>query len=493
MSDVLILKRSEADLIIRAEPSILQEISDLFTFDVPGARFHPAFKAKQWDGKIRLFSMFKGTLYAGLKQHILQFCVENNYSVDDQYGLMGETVSDTDVIAFANALNVCSGGKPILPHDYQYTAVTHAITEGRTLLLSPTASGKSLILYLLSRWHGNEGRRQLIIVPTTSLVEQLYSDFADYSTVNGWDVSSRVVKIYSGKEKLNTADVAISTWQSIYKLPKSFFEPFDVVYGDEAHLFKAKSLTSILDKCVRTKYRIGTTGTLDGSKTNKLVLEGLFGPVFKVTDTKSLMDSKRLAQLKIKALVLDYVDEERKYCKKLKEYSEEVRFLTHHTKRNKFIRNLTLSLTGNTLLLFQFVEHGKALYEAIKQKAGADRKVFLVYGATDAVSREEVRALTERENNAIIVASNGTFSTGTNIRRLHNIIFASPSKSRIRTLQSIGRGLRTAEEKTGCTLYDIGDDLSWKKRKNYTLLHLTERIKLYNEEKFDYWIGRVQL
>lgn len=493
MVDVTILKKDEVELIIRAEPHILHELSDIFTFDVPGARFHPKFRAKMWDGKIRLFSIYKGTLYAGLRQHVLNFCAEGGYSVDDQYDTSGEVISPRAVVAFAKALNLSTQGVAVTPHDYQLEAVYHAITEGRTLLLSPTASGKSLILYLLVRWHHLHKRKQLIVVPTTSLVEQMYSDFQDYAKATKWDVPQHIKKIYSGKERTNAADVVISTWQSLYKLPPTFFQEFDVVYGDEAHLFQAKSLTSILEKGTRMAYRIGTTGTLDGTKTHRLVLEGLFGPVHKVTTTRSLMDQKKLAQLSIKAIVLDYSDDERKYVKKLKEYPAEVEFLVNHAKRNAFLKNLALSQQGNTLLLFQFVKHGKALFEAIQAKAGPDRKVFLVYGATDAEAREEIRALTEKEDNAIIVASNGTFSTGINIRRLHNIIFASPSKSRIRTLQSIGRGLRTAADKWECTLYDIGDDLSWKTRKNYTLAHLTERVKLYNEEKFSYWIGRVPL
>ena len=499
--NVEIHKRSEVELLIRAEPHILHELSDLFTFDVPGARFHPAFRAKQWDGKIRLFSMFKGTLYAGLRQHVLDFCAENEYTVDDQFKGSGEKITRDEVETFAKVLKLSAHGEDITAQDYQIDAVHHAITKGRALLLSPTASGKSLIIYLLMRWHGLHKRKQLLIVPTTSLVEQMFSDFQDYARNTKWDVNKHVVRVYSGKEKTNDADVVISTWQSLYKLPKPFFEPFQVVYGDEAHQFKAKSLTGIMEKGIQMAWRIGLTGTLDGTKTHKLVLEGLFGPVQKVVSTKELMDTKRLAQLSIKVIVLDYPDAERKffktYMKKVEKnensYAKEVDFLVKHLRRNRFIRNLTLSRTGNTLLLFQLVEHGKALYDAIKERADKNRKVFLVYGATDAESREKVRAITEKETDAIIVASNGTFSTGINIRRLHNIIFAAPSKSRIRTLQSIGRGLRTVAGKDGCTLYDIGDDLAWKKKKNYTLNHLTERIKLYNEEKFDYWIGRVPL
>lgn len=286
--------------------------------------------------------------------------------------------------------------------------------------------------------------------------------------------------------------VTISTWQSVYTLPKQFFQDFKVIYGDEAHLFKAKSLVSILHKMTETPYRYGTTGTLDGTKTHKLVLEGLFGPVYKVTTTKELMDKGQLANLKIFSLVLNYEDEIKKANKDNK-YPEEMDFLVQHQPRNRFIRNLALDQKGNTLVLFQFVEkHGKILFDMIHDKDSA-RKVFFVYGGTDTEQREQIRKITEGEDDAIIIASYGTFSAGINIVNLHNIIFASPSKSRIRNLQSIGRGLRRNKQKVECKLYDIGDDLTWKGRKNYTLLHMIERLKIYNDEHLDYTLVKVSL
>jgi len=377
-------------------------------------------------------------------------------------------------------------GQPIEIRDYQINAVKEAITRNRVLLLSPTASGKSLIIYTLIRWHQSHNRKQLIIVPTTSLVEQLYGDFADYATAQDWKVSENCTRIYSGKEKTTDVPVVISTWQSIYKMPKAFFEQFDVIYGDEAHLFKSKSLTTILHKCVNAPFRIGTTGTLDGTQTHKLVLEGLFGVTHKVTTTRELMNTQQLAELKIKCIALDYSDAEKQTCKKFS-YQEEIDWLVTHPKRNKFIRNLVLDRKGNTLVLFQYVEkHGKVLHELLSEKLEPGRELFFVHGGVEAKAREQVRAITEKASNAIILASYGTFSTGINIRNLHNIVFASPTKSRIRNLQSIGRGLRLGENKVACKLFDIGDNLAWKAHKNYTLLHLVERVKIYNEEGFTY-------
>jgi superfamily II DNA or RNA helicase len=316
---------------------------------------------------------------------------------------------------------------------------------------------------------------------------------SDFSLYAG-DKTDYTHLIMSGQEKNNPdAKVFISTWQSIYKMPKTYFEQFDLVIGDEAHLFKAASLTKILEKLPQCKYRFGFTGTLDDSLTNKLVLEGLFGPVMRVIQTKELIDSGTLADFKIKCLILQYSDQTKKQLAKMT-YQDEIQFLIANEKRNNFIKNLACSRTGNTLILFQMVEkHGALLYNMIKDEVEEGRHVFFVHGGVDADQREEVRRITEGERSAIIVASYGTFSTGVNIRNLHNVIFASPSKSRVRNLQSIGRGLRKSETKDSAKLYDIADDLSWKSWNNHTLKHFAVRIKQYNEEEFEYKIYKIKL
>ena len=492
MADITINSKDNVHCRVHsADVGILQEISDFFTFEQPGARFMPQFRAKLWDGKVRLFNLFTQEIYVGLVPYIKLFAEQNQYTFEDLRTPLPEPY--LDVKEFMSNLNLRGHGQPIEIRDYQIDAIGHAIDNHRTLLLSPTGSGKSLIIYGIMRHHLNCKRRILIIVPTTSLVEQLAADFADYSSANGWQTSENVHKIYAGADKTEEWPVTISTWQSLYKLPKKFFEQYDVVIGDEAHGFKANSLTGILNKMPHCAYRIGTTGTLDGLKTHKLVLEGVFGAVHRVTTTKQLIKSKQLADLDINCLIMEYPEEVRKAVRS-HTYQEEMDFLTQHAGRNKFIRNLALAQTGNTLVLFQYVEkHGKSLHAMIAEKAADGRRIFFVYGGTDTDQREQVRHITEKETDAIIVASYGTFSTGINIRNLHNIIFASPSKSRIRNLQSIGRGLRTSGTKDRCKLFDIGDDLSYKSRKNFTLLHMAERIRIYNDENFEYKIVKVQI
>ena len=493
MSDITISNKDSVYLKAQCEPSIAQELHSHFSFDVPGAKFHPLFRNKVWDGKLHLYSMFTKELYVGLKPYLEHFAEVNQYKIDySNYIETSDAASIEVVKEFVASLKLASQGKVLEVRDYQIEAIHKAITDGRRLLLSPTGSGKSLIIYSLIRWHEQFGRKQLIIVPTTSLVEQLYSDFQDYSSINGWKASYNCYRIYGTVTKQTEMPITISTWQSLHRLPKAYFKDFKVVYGDECHLFKAKSLTTIMHKCVNSPYRVGTTGTLDGTKTHKLVLEGLFGQVHRTTTTRELMDSNKLADLKIFAIILQYPDQIRKDNKALK-YKEELDFIVQHTPRNKFIRNLALDQKGNTLVLYQLVEkHGKLLYDLFWEK-DTNRQIFFIHGGTDTEQREEARRITEDQNDAIIIASYGTFSTGINIRNLHNIIFASPSKSRIRNLQSIGRGLRIGDRKVSCNLYDIGDDMSFKTRKNYTLYHMVERIKIYADEEFDYKTIKVDI
>ena len=491
---IKIEKLDEVFVRVFSDGSVEQEISDFFTYEYPGARFTPQFRARLWDGKVRLYDQLRKTLYVGLVKYVEDFAANNGYQVEYiNQVLHTNNITSESVQLFAKALDPHGRGKPIEIREYQIEAVTTALAKERTLLLSPTASGKSFIIYTIMRWHLLAKRKCIIIVPTTSLVEQLYTDFEDYSSANRWTVDNHVQKLYSGFTKDITKDVLITTWQSVYLQPKAWFKQFNVIFGDEAHQFKAKSLSTVMEKLVDVRYRIGTTGTLDNKKIHKLVLEGMFGPVHRVTTTKALMDSERLAQLNITCIVLKYNEEIRK-GRKNNTYQEEMDWLVSCEPRNKFIRNLATNSSGNTLVLFQYVEkHGKVLYELIKDKVHEDRKVFFVYGGTETIDRESIRHITEGESDAIIVASFGTFSTGINIPSLENIVFASPSKSKIRNLQSIGRGLRLKDGKTECKLFDISDDLHWKSWKNHTLNHAAERYKTYAEEQFEIKLVEVNL
>jgi len=472
--DIKVYKVNEAYVKIDCEPSTSAELSEYFSFMVPGYQFTPAFRNKLWNGKIYLYNKQTRQIYYGLLSHLQAFVEEREYNlVYDDKVLQKTSFSLLEAKEYADSLQIQSHNKDIEARDYQIEAFAYCIRNRRQMLISPTASGKSLIAYLITRHMTDQDKKGLIIVPTTSLVEQLYTDFQDYSSKNGWSVEDNVHRIYSGREKSSSKLVTISTWQSLYTLPKNYFN-YEWVIGDEAHNFKAKSLATIMTNLDNASLRIGMTGTLDGTKTHKLVLEGLFGPVRKTVTTKELIDKKQLSDFEIKCLVLKYPEEISRILKKAK-YIDEMKYLVTSDARNKNVDN-----------------HGKGLHKLIGEKAG-DRKVFFVHGGTETETREDIRAIVEKENNAIIVASYGTFSQGINVRNLHNIIFASPSKSRIRNLQSIGRGLRIGDNKKKAVLFDIADDLRYKKHENFTLRHFRERVKIYNEERFEYKLYNIEL
>jgi len=486
---IRVRKLDHANLHVDCESGTAQELNEFFSFYVPGYKFMPAYRNRMWDGKIRLYNRNTGELPAGLIHHLVQFSRNREYiieSIDSPYGLPYEK-QDVDIVKLTSFIDSLSLPFHIRP--YQLDCVQKGLERKRGILLSPTGSGKSLIIYCLLSWFLSRNQKKvLVIVPTTSLVEQMTSDFHEYGMPEGLSH-----KIYSGKDKDTQCPIIISTWQSIYKLPKMWFQQFGMVIGDECHGFKSKSLMSIMNKCTEAEYRFGTTGTLDGTQTHELVLQGLFGRTYKVTTTRELQDEDHLAKLDIKRLVLDYSEKERKEFGQ-RTYQDEIDYIVTDKRRNEFISKLACDQTGNTLVLYNYVEkHGKPLFELIDSKVAEGRRVFFVSGGTDTADREAIRGIVEKQKNAIVVASLGTFSTGINIKNLHNIIFASPSKSQIRVLQSIGRGLRKSDDGRTTTLYDISDDLSWKNRKNFSLIHSFERLKIYQKENFEYKTYKVPL
>ncbi len=478
--DIIIHKKDDVYSQIECERSITKELNEYFSFDVPGAKFMPSFKNRLWDGKIRLFDIRNNQIYVGLSEYIYKFATAKKYTISGGVRTPLE-IDNTDVISFIDGLK-----STVKIRDYQLDAVQHSIRNGRSILVSPTASGKSFIIYILIRYYQQilDNSHILLLVPRSSLVEQMYTDFQDY----GWDSEKYCHRIYAGKDKTSPKFVHISTWQSIYQLSKKHFEKYKVIIGDEVHTFAAKSLKSIMHKTTGCQYKFGLTGTLSDSESHHLVLEGLFGSTKQITTTKKLIDKKHIADLKIVAIVLTYSKKD----SKLLAYNDEIKFITEHPQRNNLIRNLCVDLKGNTLVLFSLIKHGRLLHELIQEKIDVStRKAFFVYGGTDSETREEIRRIVETERDAIVVASFGVYSTGINIRNLHNLIFASPYKSRIRNLQSIGRGLRTHESKgAGAKLYDIADNFN---NNNHTLKHFVKRIGIYNQEEFDYEIHKVNL
>lgn len=500
MSDLKIKKKNEAYLHIECERGIAEELGDHFSFYVDGHKHMPKYKAGIWDGKIRLFNYQTSTIYAGLYSDVIEFCSANHYTFElvdsPAYGLpnVETTIEPEDLAEFVKELPLHSRGEELTVRDYQMSAAYKALKHKRKTIISPTGSGKSLVQYIICRYLLEQGLRGIIIVPTTQLVHQMASDFVDYSSEDeDWNAEENTTKIMGGYAKTPKTPITVSTWQSVSKLPPVFWNNnFDFIIVDECHTAKGKEITSILEKATDVSYRIGFTGTLDKSKTNQMVIRGLFGDVTKVASTKKLMDEGHLSAISIKAIVLKYGKDTKALFAKNKDYKTEVDWLIANERRNKFIRNLALSLEGNTLILFTYVEnHGEILYNMIKEKAG-ERKVFFIHGGVDSTERNDIREIMEKHNNCITIASSGTFAAGVNVRQIHNAIFASPTKSAIRVVQSIGRGLRLSQGKEKFNLFDIADSLNVSKTKrNFTYGHFIERLSIYAEQEFPYKIVEV--
>lgn len=441
-------------------------------------------------------------MYAGLYDLVVEFAQQRGYTVapvfSNYFGWPGK-VEHEDIggklYRAVDEWNLVAGGNKISPHDFQLQAIIDGLCDRRRVILLPTGAGKSLVIYILIRMlilyeMVPHDQHIVLVVPTVNLVKQMYSDFEDYSSLNGWDVEDVCQTIYAGQEKHITKKVVITTWQSLIKFPLIFFKKIGAIFGDEAHHFTADSLTKIMNLAVNAPYRIATTATLQDEKINKLTLQGLFGQIKRYVTTKDLQDRGILAPLSIGVMVLKYSEDICKTYSKV-DYKDEINFITNNPIRDAFTVNLALGMPGNTLVMFKLVEHGKRLYEDIKRKT--NRPVYLIYGGVGADEREEIRKILNREKNAIAVVSVGTFAEGVNIKNINNLINAAPGKSRIKTLQAIGRTLRLSEDGTPSMLVDIADNFCFRTRKNHTFRHLEERIKMYNEEQFEYSICEVKI
>lgn len=490
-------KINESFLRVFGSRDCIAGIKDFFTFKVPGYQFSPKFKQKLWDGNISLYNMQTNKLPIGLHQLLLQYAErvgeEVSYlPIDDRHTPIENDLIDFQEFSdFVESLNISNGkGEPIKAKSYQISAAWDAVQHRRLVLQMPTGSGKSLTIYIIIRWLMSQEKRTILLVPSISLVKQMLSDFVEYSILNGFDIDTATRLLYTGQEKDFTAPILISTWQSVSKLAKTSYghkaiNSYDAIIVDEAHTAKGKELQSILEMATEVPYKIGTTGTIDNQKINELMIVGAIGPIKKIITTKELMDDGHLSDMIIKPLILQYSEEESRRVKSM-DYQGEMDFICSHARRNQIIANLALSTTGTTMILCNFVDkHLIPLYQIIQEKAKkTGRKVYQFHGDVDPDERERIRKIASEED-CIIVASYSTAQQGINIPKIDTVILASPAKSSIRVLQSIGRGLRKALNKSKLVLIDVVDDLRVKKHENTTFQHFIERLKIYRVEQFD--------
>ena len=472
---------------IIAEDGLISELKEYLSFFTENYKYDQRYKRGWWDGRKSLVDRRGNKVYAGLAKEIEQFCDDRGYAFEPPKDYAGPELSVHEAKNFIESLNLPSN---IELRDYQLKAFIRCVRGNRRTVLSPTASGKSLIIYFLSQFYPG---KTLIITNRINLVDQMATDFHEYGS------KQQIHRIYGGQDH-NPMEVTITTWQSIIKNPKKWFDQFETIICDEVHTAKAESLISIMERTGNVQHKFGFTGTLNDLKIHWMTIVGLFGPVIRTEKTTVLQEQGYMSPLKIEIIVLRYTTKDRKVVYSIpknkqrpaEKYQKEVEWLCNHEGRNNFLKNLALSLKKNSMILFERVDkHGVPLYNNIKNES--DFPVYFVAGKVPGKDREKIRRIVETNEKSTTVASSGVFSTGVNIKRLHNIISAFSTKSIIRLLQSIGRGLRKAEDKSHCTWYDIVDDLSYKGEQNYSLRHLQERIRIYAKEGHEYEIHYIDL
>lgn len=491
------------------DPDTFIEISEHFSFMADGYRFHPAYKNKMWDGRVRMVTDW-GEIPLGLWSDIVNYCESSGVEVTVDPRIASTSITDEMLSSIIANINPHIGGEAVKPYDYQVEALKHALEWRGSILLSPTSSGKSMIQYLFIRTLQMIGvKKVLLVVPTTNLVTQMKRDFTEYS--NGqWDVEANVHLNNKGVKGRDTDKfLTISTYQALTnkrtKPEPEWFEQFDGIQVDEVHTAKSKSVKYIVDNCTCAMWRLGLTGTLDDCDVHEYVLKGMFGILKDVIETHELMAEGKVANLKIKVGVINHSEADRKFLRsaprpdddgktkrKKASYKEEIDFICSHSKRNLMIMRLAHKLSGNTIIMINESEHGENLHKWL-QNALPDRPVYLFTGAVDPTQRDEISKIMETESNAIIVGSLGVLSTGISIKRLHNLITARPIKSKVKVLQSIGRLLRLSKFGNDVTLYDIVDDFTIGAYTNYTYEHGQIRIGYYNQQKFDVEVSEIEL
>lgn len=462
-----------------------------FSFYAENYQWHPKFKAGIWDGTIQMIDRY-GNMNIGLLKRVKRYCEINNI----EYNVIGKKLSKGFTLTpeiIDKFYKETLKGKLEL-RSYQIDAIQKVFKENKNICILPTGSGKSLTQYIVAQLFlkMNPEGKVLLIVPTVSLVYQMQGDFIEYAEDLDPNFESKIHCICSGKEKESEKPIIISTWQSLQRLPKKHFEQYDCVLCDEVHSSESGVvLQTILGNCVNSVIRFGCSGSLSDTKVNLVQLESLFGTIYTITKTKDLIKDGYLSQLKINCLILNYNQEEKKIVHNAN-YADEMLFLREHNKRLKFIVNLTKKINKNIMILFRNLDYGKALYDQACDIID-DRNIYYIAGSTKVELREEVRKVTSESKNNIIFASLAVFSTGINIPTLDCVVFAQPIKSKIKVIQSIGRVLRKTNSKNTAILYDISDNLTYKRKQNFSIKHARERIKLYQRESFNYNIKEINL
>lgn len=508
MVDITISKLNETYIrVVCAEQHIEYDLQDRFSFEVKDAKHDPRVRSGKWDGIKRLYNRMHKRMYTGLLFELIKFIKKRGYTYTLSDDLIPKSFIERD-----DVVNVCKEfikphdkGEPIELYDYQYDAVHYMLNSNRSICLAATSAGKSLSIYAAVRMYqladGFEGKTILIVVPSKMLVEQMYGDFENYSSYEGsqWNVKTHCQRFSSDHKGPIRNQIVITTWQSLKNIPSFIISDAGAIFVDEAHTVKGPVLAGFLELAVNCSVRHGLTGTLNDFEADELSAQGLLGPAKRIVSSREIIDAGRATDVTVNMILLDYdLDTKRKYSAdqmstpvSSQRYNAEVDFINSLKCRKRLINKIALGLKGNTIILFDRVEdYGMKLYEDMKE---VHDKTYLIVGDVGIDERVEIKNMLENVDGAIVYATSSIMSTGVSIKNLHNVIFASSSKSKIRILQSIGRLMRLHESKKMAYLIDLIDKLDHKGNPNFTLKHSEERIKYYAREKYKINIVNMKL
>lgn len=461
-----------------------------FARKAPNYFFNPRYKLGAWDGKIRYFHK-TGKTYVYLLPQILPKLESFGYKLDviDQRTFDGVDLGHVDPNRFAHLINA-STGEPYKLRYYQEEAVNAAIDSGGGIVIAGTGAGKTIMCAVLADAYHQVGLETLVIVPSATLVKQTRKSFI------GWELSTGE---YSGDAKEINHPIVISTWQALQNNPK-LIQQFDVVIVDECHGIKGQVLTELLNQYGKNiPYRYGFTGTLPKAETDAMAVHVAVGPVVYEIPAKQLMDEGYLAKMHVDIYQLEenFQEEYAEHLELLKkqgspekpptyvqfketyfpEWRQEISYLRRYEPRLDWITALIEvkrdMKKGNVFVLVDNIQLGQKLESLI------DNSKF-VYGKDDTKVREEIYDLFATHDDLVVIANVQIAAVGLDIPRIFHLVFVDIGKSFIRVIQSIGRGLRLANDKDFLHVTDIGSDLKYGKR------HVRERIKYYREAEYPY-------
>jgi len=442
---------------------------------------NPAYRSNKRFISSRLYAITpSGKFEIGLLQNIIDFLEKQHI----QYTIN----SDLEKLFNVGFKNPIIESLSIPYRDYQKESILNCLKQGRGVVIIPTAGGKTLVMAgLIKSIRENiqdPNALCLVLVPSLQLVEQTSQDFSSYGL--------RDVTKWSGNNSPDlNASVIVAGTQILLseKTDLSILHDVKILIVDETHGLRRGNEINKIFNIIKTNYKFGFTGTMPTSLIDQWNIIGKTGPIVFEQKTQSLKQQNYVSNFKITILKIKH-DKIPKFAVNnltpASAYNQEVDFLINHGRRNEIISKLASRLDQNTIIMVDRIDHGISLETNLKDMCQKLKKdVYFIRGSTDIEEREQIRKLMESKNNVIVVAISKIFSTGINIPNLHNIIFASAGKAKIKIMQSIGRALRLHPTKILAHIFDVADNTKYGK------IHLDERIKLYTLEKYNFEIKNI--